>query len=132
MKALVGAALILSGCASVNFAQRRPSDRTCAFQDKRVEVLVHSDAAISCDEAQAAVAKGLAENDVTGEWTVIFTGGYAGFDVNPGLNAYAPKGVTYPASRTIVVTAGSSYAVSHELGHAADFDHGLKNTRDGR
>ena len=116
--------LCLVGCVSVPFADRRSSDIQCGTVGP-VAVTLRAWSGTDCPTALRAVRAALTP-DVSGPWSVFVTGGYAGFD---GVTL---RGVTYPADRVIVVESGALWALKHELGHAADFDQGRPNTRDGR
>ena len=137
MKTLIAALVLLSGCASVNFAERRDTDVHCNPVQipgqpvgTNVTVAIRSGAWLECPEARAAVQSGLAENDVIRPWAVLFVDGFAGFGVDSNLQARTRSGQTYPESRTVAVVAGRPYLVTHELGHASDVDHGRPNRRD--
>lgn len=141
MKTLASIAILaslLTGCATGNFAERRPDDVHCGtVQSKsgqQAVVDIRHYAILSCDEAVSVVAAYLPKHDVKKVWVALFTDGYAGFTVDRNFRAMPTRGFTYPATaeypNTVVVTAGWAGLIDHELAHASDVDNGRPNTRD--
>lgn len=127
---IIGSLLLFTGCAHVKFSDARPDDTQCG-QIANVKVVNRHWSGISCKEAMEMVSDAYLNRPLFGEWTVYFTGGYAGFTVNRDMNAYTPKGTTYPSDRAIVVQSMvNSDVIDHEFGHAWDVDNNLPNTRD--
>jgi hypothetical protein len=123
--------LPLFGCATFSNQPgvKGESDIDCGKVDG-INVRIRADVAafntMSCEEARQNVdrAYGQTGTKLNRDWTVIFVGGYAGFDVDNNLQAFNPKGVTYPATLVMAVQAARPELVAHELGHAHDFDNG--------
>jgi hypothetical protein len=133
MRALLAGAALLVSCAHFQPGTRATSDVSCG-RVGTVEVALRSGLAspgLTCDQALALV-QDASPADVTGPWTLIFTGGFTGLSVDRNCRAYSPLGLTYPAQRVIMISSRGPDAIAHELGHASDFDHGRPNRRDGR
>jgi hypothetical protein len=124
-------ALLFVGCVHVPIGGAAENDEVCGVTGT-VEVRLRAfldRSMIDCPEALRKVA--IFSPTLREHWTVIYTGGFPGMSVDRNMNARFPAGVTYPATRTIVLRPWNDEALRHEMGHAYDIENGLPNTRDG-
>lgn len=140
MKRLFVAALAtvaVSSCAhSSVFGQPSEHDVICGHVGS-ITVRIREDmhdwpGNMECGEALFAVANNLdaANVELKQEWTVIFTGGYAGAYMDRNMQLQPADGMTYTRSRVIEVRGNRTFLLTHEFGHAYDTEHHLTNHRD--